>query len=222
MKVWLAGLILFTHFGSLSAGPGGQRQEISFHFESAFAPVPDYTIAVDEDGTGKYWTGAYPADESAAKRVAALTITAPTVAKIFAAKDFILPDKCETHLKNIAHTGKKTFTYHNNDQVTVCVFNYSDDDKINAVASAFQQIAFALQEGDKLKHDHRFDHLGLDADLDALLAAAKNGSVIELQNIAPVLQSIVDDDEIMSPSRRKAKSLLELSGTQAPASANAR
>jgi len=220
MKVWLAGLVLLTHFVPSPANPGGPRQEISFHFESAFAPVPDYTIAVNADGTGKYWTGAYPADESAApKRVAALTITAPTVAKIFAAKEFIVPDKCETHLKNIAKTGKKTFTYHDNDQVTMCVFNYSDDEKINAVATAFQEIAFALQEGDKLKHDHRFDHLGLDADLDALLAAAKDGNVIELQNIAPVLQSIVDDDEIMSPSRRKAKSLLELAGIQTPASA---
>lgn len=220
MKVWLASVLLLAPFTSTYAGPGGPRQEISFHFESPMAPVPDYTIAVNADGTGKYWTGTYPGDDSAAaKRISALTITAPTVAKIFAAKDFIVPDKCETHLKNIAHTGKKTFTYHDNDQATVCVFNYSDDDKINAVASTFQEIAFALQEGDKLKHDHRFDHLGLDADLDALLAAAKGGSVIELQNIAPVLQSIVDDDEIMSPSRRKAKSLLEIAGIQAPVSA---
>jgi hypothetical protein len=45
-----------------------------------------------------------------------------------------------------------------------------------------------------------------------LLAAAKDGSAIELQNIAPILQSIADDDEMMSPSRRKAKSLLELAG----------
>ena len=182
--------------------------------------MPDYTIAVNADGTGKYWTGVLPSDESAApKRVAALTITARTVAKIFAAKEFIVPDKCETHLKNIAHTGKKTFTLHDNDRGTVCVFNYSDDEKINAVASTFLEIAFTLQEGDKLKHDHRFDHLGLDADLDAMLAAAKDGSVIELQNIAPVLQAIVDDDEIMSPSRRKAKTLLEIAGIQAPARA---
>ncbi|HEY5328669.1 MAG TPA: hypothetical protein VIJ79_02195 [Acidobacteriaceae bacterium] len=220
MKVWLLSLVLFAPFASAPAGPGGPRQEISFHFESALGPVPDYTIAVNADGTGKYWTGAYPTDEGATpKRVVSLTITAPTVAKIFAAKEFIVPDKCETHLKNVAKTGKKTFTFYDNDRETVCVFNYSDDEKINAVASTFQEIAYTLQEGDRLKHDHRFDHLGLDADLDALLAAAKDGNVIEVQNIAPVLQSIVDDDEIMSPSRRKAKSLLELAGVQAPASA---
>jgi hypothetical protein len=209
MKVWLLSLVLLAYFPAAVSGPGGVRQEISFHFESPLAPVPDYTIAVNADGTGKYWMGD---ENSAAKRVSALTITAATVAKIFAAKEFIVPDKCETHLKNIAHTGKKTFTFHDNDEVTVCVFNYSDDEKINAVATTFQEIAYALQEGEKLKHDHRFDHLGLDADLDALLAAAKDGSVIELQNIAAVLQSIVDDDEIMSPSRRKAKSLLEVAG----------
>jgi len=220
MKVWLLSFALLAYFPAAVSGPGGVRQEISFHFESPMAPVPDYTIAVNADGTGKYWTGALAADESAAsKRVASLSITSATVAKIFAAKEFIVPDKCETHLKNIAHTGKKTFTFHDNDQETVCVFNYSDDEKINAVASTFQEIAFTLQQGDKLKHDHRFDHLGLDADLDALLAAAKDGTVIEVQNIAPVLQSIVDDDEIMSPSRRKAKSLLEIAGVQKPVSA---
>ena len=53
-------------------------------------------------------------------------------------------------------------------------------------ASAIQpEIAFTLQEGDKSKHSTiASDHLGLDADLDALLAAAKGGSVIELQNVA--------------------------------------
>jgi hypothetical protein len=219
MKVWLLSLVLFAYCPAAVSGPGGVRQEIAFHFESPIAPVPDYTIAVNADGTGRYWTGVLPSDAAAApKRVASLSITSSTVAKIFAAKEFIVPDKCETHLKNIAHTGKKTFTFHDNGHETVCVFNYSDDDKINAVASTFQEIAFTLQEGDKLKHDHRFDHLGLDADLDALLAAAKDGNVIELQNIAPVLQSIVDDDEIMSPSRRKAKSLLEIAGIQKSAS----
>jgi hypothetical protein len=220
MKVWLLSLILFAPVAGPVAGPDGTGQEISFHFESPLAPVPDYTIAVKADGTGKYWAGVLPGDEGAAsKRVAALTITAPTLAKIFAAKEFIVPDKCETHLKNIAHTGKKTFTFRDNGRETVCVFNFSDDDRINAVAAVFQEIAYTLQEGDKLKHDHRFDHLGLDADLDALLAAAKDGNAIEVQNIAPVLQSIAEDDEIMSPSRRKAKSLLDLGGVQGGASA---
>ena len=77
------------------------------------------------------------------------------------------------------------------------------------MASAFQAIAETIQIGDKLKHDHRFDHLGLDADLDELTAEAKQAGRSELQNIAPILQSIVDDDEVMASARRKARSLLQ-------------
>jgi hypothetical protein len=206
MKALILGLAMLM-------GPGGARQEISFHFETAFGQVQDYTIDVNQDGTGKYWTG--PATAGGLS----LRISATTVAKIFAGKASIGAGTCETHLKNIAKTGKKTLVYHDNDEVAQCVFNYSDDDKLNDMATTFLSIASTIQEGDKLKHDHRFDHLGLDADLDSLLASAKSGSAIELQNIAPVLQSIVDDDEIMSPSRRKAKSLLELAGAQAAPSA---
>jgi hypothetical protein len=209
MRALLLGLVLL---GAPLWGPGGVRQVMSFHFENPLGQIPEYTVDVNEDGTGSYSTG--PASAGVPLKISAATVT-----KIFAGKTSIGGGKCETHLKNIAKTGKKTLTYHDNDEIAECVFNYSDDEKLNDMATTFLSIVFTIQEGDRLKHDHRYDHLGLDADLDSLLASAKSGDAIELQNIASVLQSIVDDDEIMSPSRRKAKSLLELAGVQTAPSA---
>jgi hypothetical protein len=45
--------------------------------------------------------------------------------------------------------------------------------------------------------------------MDSLISENKDGRAIELQNIAPVLQSIVDDDRVMERVRRKAARLLQ-------------
>jgi hypothetical protein len=216
--------LMMLHFsGPVAAklsGADGARQNVAFHIEWPAASVPDFTVDVNENGTGRYWEGARPVGEdNPEKRVVALTFTAPTIAKIFAAKPAIQSKACESHVKNIANSGKKTLSYFDNDQVTECVFNYSDDAKVNDSTSIFLAIAQTVQLGDKLKHDHRFDHLGLDADLDALTVAVKGGYALELQNIAPILQSIVSDDEMMAPARRKATALLQTSGIQTARSA---
>jgi hypothetical protein len=76
-------------------------------------------------------------------------------------------------------------------------------------AAAFQAIAETMQIGATLQHLHRFDRLGLDAEMDTLAAEAKEGNAIEMQNIAPTLQSIVDDERVIERVRRKAARLLQ-------------
>jgi hypothetical protein len=187
---------------------------VYFRFEYPAMSTPKYTVNVREDGLVHYWVGDLPEDKEEST-LPWLSASPATVKKIFDAVPFISKDGCQTHLKNIADTGKKTLQSFTGDEYSECVFNYSDEERVNAAAAVFQAIAETMQAGERLKHKHRFDHLGLDAELDSLLAEAKDGRAIELQNIAPVLQSIVDDDEMMSPARRKAKSLLEIAGIHA-------
>ena len=191
---------------------------VSFKFERPAAVVPAYTISVRDDGLLHYWAGDLPEGKEESS-LPSLSASPAALKKVFDAVPFISTTGCETHSKNIANTGKKVLLAYSGDEVRECVFNYSDEEKLNAAASAFQAIAETIQAGDRLKHKHRFDHLGLDAELDSLLSAAKGGFAIELQNIAPILQSIVDDDEMMSPDRRKAKSLIEMVNVQAASSA---
>jgi hypothetical protein len=73
-----------------------------------------------------------------------------------------------------------------------------------------------MQYGDRLQREHRYDRLGLDAEIDSLTSEAQADRAIELQNIAPVLQSILEDDRVMERVRRKAGRLLQLAGV-APA-----
>jgi hypothetical protein len=102
------------------------------------------------------------------------------------------------------------------DAWSACTFNYSDDKALMDAVAGFQAIAATMQTGARLQHAHRYDRLALDADMDSLGEAVKNGTAIELENIAPVLQSIVDDERVIDRARRKAARLLQ----DAPAAAS--
>jgi hypothetical protein len=125
--------------------------------------------------------------------------------------------RCESRQKNIARTGEKTIRYTSAERVDSCTFNFSDDAGLMETTGAFVAIAETMQEGERLQHDLRFDRLSLDADMDTLLNAIKDGGAIELGNISPVLQSLVDDDHVIDRVRRKAARLLQDPGPSSAA-----
>jgi hypothetical protein len=184
---------------------------IFFTREWPSATVPKYTVVVQQDLIAHYWEG--DGDYDAAQRAKpAMTVSKSTLETIYAAEPAIDAQQCETKLKHIANTGKKTLSSFVGDEYSECVFNYSDDQKVNATAAAFEAIAETMQAGERLKHALRYDRLGLDAEIDELVDEVKRGSAIEVQNIAPVLQSLVDDDRVMERVKRKAAHLMEGAG----------
>lgn len=193
---------------------------VSFKMDRPGFQPPVWSVEVSDDGTGRYTEPPAGPDTSPSPAFN-LHIGAETWKRVSAGYATVSDGSCETKLKNIAKTGAKHIGYRGKtgDIWSQCDFNYSDSADLNATASAFEAIAETLQTGVRLKHKHRFDHLGLDAELDALAAAVKSGYAIELQNIAPILQSIADDDEMMSPARRKATSLLTMAVAQPAVSA---
>ncbi|HLI77245.1 MAG TPA: hypothetical protein VKV02_09895, partial [Acidobacteriaceae bacterium] len=91
-------------------------------------------------------------------------------------------------------------------------YNYSDDDRVNDATTAFEAVAETLQYGDRLAAKLRFDRLGLDTEVDGLQAAVTEGRALEVGNIAPILQTISDDERVMDRVRRKAARLLQGAG----------
>jgi len=138
-------------------------------------------------------------------------VSAATLERLRAGYTAVAGGSCETRLKGIAKTGAKHIAYmlSGSDAWSSCTFNYSDDKALMDTAAAFQAIAETIQTGATLQHLHRFDRLGLDAEMDALAVEAKEGHAIEMQNIAPTLQSIVDDERVIERVRRKAARLLQ-------------
>jgi hypothetical protein len=118
---------------------------------------------------------------------------------------------CESRQKNIANTGAKTITYTGPDGTGTCTFNYTENKAIASVTETFQAIAQTLDEGRNLELKHRYDRLGLDRELAALADAVHDGRAVEIATIAPVLESLMNDSQVMERVRKRAAGLLEAS-----------
>lgn len=203
----------------------GSAGVASFSFDWPEAEVPHWFIEVGDE-TGDTLHGRYDKLEAGAKPSAdtkrPITVSQATMDRLRAAYKTVASGNCETKAKHIAQTGVKhiAYTMAGSDAWSSCTFNYSDDKALMDAAAAFQAIAETMQMGEKLEHTHRFDRLGLDAQIAYFSEDVAAGRAIELQNIAPVLNSIVNDERVIERARRKAARLLQdASSPSAPPSA---
>ena len=182
---------------------------VTFHIERAGVQPTQYTIELQNDGVGVYWEGPPPFNMEEAPGVQKIKVFDSMIDKAGAALSVVKGGNCETHLKNLAQTGRKTVVFGMEGASATCEFNYSDEERLRVVTDAFMSIAETMQFGGRLAHERRFDRLALDAELESLADEVKAGRAIELQNIAPVLQGIVGDERLMERVRSKAAHLLE-------------
>jgi hypothetical protein len=217
-------LALFTSIALASAvGYGAASPQASatadwksivFHFSRGGEAPAKFTVSLDSAGKGFFWQGPpdYDVQEVPNGSLHAISVGESMLKVAAASLPSVRSGLCETKLKHLAQTGRKTIIIVTKDASPQCEFNYSDDERVNAAESAFQAIAETMQYGDRLQREHRYDRLGLDAEIDSLTSEAQAGRAIELQNIAPVLQSILEDDRVMERVRRKAGRLLQQAG----------
>ena len=223
----IVGGMLATGCGAMVAQASGAAEQVeaqplvSFQFERAGVSVPKYTLKVLEDGNGSYQAdvlpGVAPAAGTPTEHVSrAIKLTPGMAAKIFkAARDLkYFNVQCEAKLKNVANTGTKMLSYVGPDGRGSCVYNYSENKNVTMLTDTFLGIAFTLDEARRLAFLHRFDRLGLDAEMDSLTEEAKAGRALELETIAPTLTSIANDTAVMERVRVRAEKLLELAKVQ--------
>lgn len=197
-----------THAVSEASGPS-LTADLTFDFKPRDETQPAWQVSLRVDGKDTYRElspGAIsqPIQSSAAFRK-----------RVAAGLPAVRSGTCETRQKGIAQTGVKTFSVIAGAIAQSCTFNYSDSDSLNDAAAAFQALAETMHEGVRLQHSHRFDRLALDAEMDALVSEVQSGRAVEVANIAPVLQSLVDDERVIDRVRRKAARLLQASAPEA-------
>ena len=225
-RVFLTILSILAATVATSAQPATD-QVLSFHFERAGLPVPVYTFTLHADGSGTYaatYISSTPTSKYSPYAAAAVpeeisrrfTLSPKTTSALFErvrSADHL--KNCESKVKNIANTGAKTITYTGPEGSAHCTYNYTENKSVAAMTETFQGIAETLDEGRKIEQTHRFDRLGLDHELSLLADSVREGRALEVETIAQVLQSLVDDSQVMDRVRKRAAGLLE-------ASANAR
>ncbi len=215
---------LFTlSLAMLQSSPAPASPTIVFQFEDPQLQPSSYSIEIREDGSGHYKsTPAAPtpgttipsdsADEilTSQPQDREIKIGDPLRSELFAAarSHHFFAMACEAPKNHVAFTGKKTLTYSGTDGRGSCTYNYSRDDQLNRVAEDLEAVAFTLEEGQRLALQHEHSRLALDAELETLQDSAKGGRALEIENIAPQLQSIVDDEAVLLRARKRAKALL--------------
>jgi len=211
-----------TQVGGPSGSPAGAT--IVYHFDRPGLPVPSYTYAVHEDGSGTFHATLEPLrTEGATAAVSVqkiettvpIVLTAATAAKLFQAVRSTdhFRNRCESKAKNVADTGSKTIEYDGPDGPASCTFNYTENKALQSVTDTFSAITETLEFGRRMDFDHRYDRLGLDADMASLVAAVKDKNAIEVQTIAPTLQAIVKDGALIERVRVAAGKLLQMAET---------
>jgi hypothetical protein len=110
----------------------------------------------------------------------------------------------------MANTGRKTLTYADVQRHFQTVYNYSDNKAIEEITAIFQNISTTMEHGRKLAFLHKYDRLGLDAEMKATESDARNHQLAEVQAIAPVLQSIADDPAVLNIARQSARKVLKM------------
>jgi hypothetical protein len=202
-----------------AAATAKTQAEVSFQFDRTGLPVPRFTLRLREDGTGRYEADqAETAATATSMRGQAaqhidrpINLTSGTTAKIFkaarAANHFNI--ECASKAKNIADTGKKTLSYTGADGSGSCTYNYSENKNIDTLTNTFLAIAYTIDEGRRLEFLHRYDRLGLDAEMISFSQELEAGRALELGTISPTLAVIADDTAVIQRVRLRAQKMLE-------------
>jgi len=224
---WLAGITIAFSAVPLLAQPAtastepssAKPAEVSFQFDRTGLPVPHFTLRVWEDGTGTYQANQVemPATATSMRGQAAQTIdrsinlSQGTILKIFKAARGVnrFNIECASKMKNIADTGKKVLSYAGIDGSGSCTYNFSENKTVDMLTNTFLAIANTMDEGRKLDFLHRYDRLGLDAEMTFLTQEVESGSALEIGTISPTLAAIVGDSEVIQRVRLRAQKMLE-------------
>jgi hypothetical protein len=187
---------------------------VTFDFVLHGGNPPHYTIAIEPEGKASYESDpmptpkALPGDPYMLKFV----VSEPTRTRIFEltrALNYFQGD-FEYHGGRIANLGAKTLTYKLGATETHTTYNYSANPQLQELTAIFQNMSNTLEFGHRLTYLHRFEKLGLEAELKSMEEQAKSKQLAELQAVAPELQSILNDSSIINVTRRRAEHLLQL------------
>jgi hypothetical protein len=213
--VWTYWVILWFS-SALAIAQQPNAAHIRFVFENPKLQPANYTLDINEDGTGHFHSDPGSATMSDAESIAPQVMTTdiqinePLRSQLFSAarSHNYFNVACENAKSRIAFTGNKTLQYTGPDGNGSCTFNWSKDQQIMKLAEDLIAVAFTLEEGRRLTVEHEHNRLGLDAELQQLQDAVKSGRAQQIQNIAHQLKAIASDEKVMERARLRARQLL--------------
>jgi hypothetical protein len=193
--------------------------QVVFTYDNPKLQPAKYSFVIFENGSGHFQSqpgGSPPLDTASyhplpQSQDRTVQISKPVLDKIFSTargqKYFAIA--CEDAKLKVAFQGTKQLSYQGPDGKGSCIYNWSKIASIQKVTAIFESIAFTLEEGRRLDLEHKHDRLALDPELTALFQASEDGRAMEMGNIQPVLQEIINDESVLDRVRSRARKLLD-------------
>ena len=183
------------------------------------ATPQEFTVRTQADGPSTYLSRnplkqLQPGEEKDPDYTLDFTMSAKDAARIFklAQQAKYFNGDFEYRAHRIANTGKKTLTYADETRHFQTIYNHSENKAIQELTSLFQGISSSIEFGRKLQFKHKYDKLGLEAELKAMEEAAENHNLAEIQIVSATLKDIADDSSVMNIARQRARRLLAKAG----------
>jgi hypothetical protein len=212
---WAIVPFFFLPGGPLVAGQSATQAQIRFTYENPKLQPPKYVVTVGEDGSGHFNSEAGgPTDGqtmSSEPQDRPIHISKALREAMFTAarKNKLFAITCDDGGKNIAFQGNKTLQYEGPEGKGSCMYNWSKNAQIDKLTDQFEAIAATLDEGGKLQREYEHGRLSLDTEIQVLDQMVHDGRAIELENIAPILQTLAGDEAVLQRVQRRAQALLQ-------------
>jgi len=213
--VWAVLPFLFVLGGPPVAAQGGTQAQIRFTYENPKLQPPKYVVTVGEDGSGHFTSeGGGPTDGitmSSEPQDRPIHISKALREAMFttARKNKLFAISCDDGGKNIAFQGNKTLEYDGPEGKGSCMYNWSKNAQIDKLTDQFEAIAATLDEGGKLQRQYEHGRLSLDSEIEILEQMVHDGRATELENIAPILETLAGDEAVLQRVQRRARALLQ-------------
>ena len=189
--------------------------QIRFTYENPKLQPAKYVVTVGEDGNGHFRSelgGGTTDGQSMASEPLDRPIHISKAVRdgMFAAarKNKLFAFSCDNGGKNIAFQGTKTLAYEGPEGKGSCMYNWSKNAQIDKLTDQFEAMAATLDEGSKLEREYQHGRLSLDSEMEILDQMVHDGRAIELENIAPILQTLAGDEAVLQRVQRRARALL--------------
>jgi len=209
----LVTLLLLPAVGFAFAQSGGKAPAtVSFTLDFPNSIPDHYAVTVASDGHATYDSTGKLTPEGEAPEPFHLDfqISPATQTRIFdlAGRAKYFQGKVDSGKKNLAFTGTKTLAYKDASRATKAEYNYSPNLPVQELTALFQNLSTTLEFGRRLDYYHHYQKLALDEELKRMEELNREGSLVEVQSVAPILRAIANDNTVMNVARARAQRLM--------------
>jgi hypothetical protein len=196
---------------------------VSFDFLLEGSEPPHYSIAVAPDGKATYRVDDGPSATGSGPYSQRFLVSESTRSRIFELSAALqcFQGQFDYRGGRVANMGAKTLKCAWADHESHTTYNYSTNPQLQELTALFQNMSNTIEHGRRIEHLHRYDKLGLEAELKWMEEQEKNKQLAELQAVAPQLERILNDSSVLNVTRRRAEHLLQVIQSNPAARASA-